>query len=297
LPSYDFSDAVVLVTGAARGQGRAHATAFARNGADIVAADAPGELSSTQYDVADAETLAETVRQVRETGSRAMGLELDVRDEDAVEGVVDEAVARFGRIDVLINNAAIGESGPLAEIPMERLRHNFDTNVFGTIELTQTVLEGMLERGNGRIIIFSSVGGKLVIPYFGAYHMTKFALEAAAESFRGELDHHDIAVSVIEPGAINTGFNERMNATKYKWFDENAHLGADMDRVTKYEAALTRTQHPTDSVTRAVIHAVESTKPKTRYVRPLWPYAPMLWLATAIPGRLRDWVLRKMAGV
>jgi short-subunit dehydrogenase len=269
----------ILITGARGGMGRDAALALADRGHEVFVGT-------------ETEPQAEAFK--RET-DRA-GYDIRIERLNLLDGNDHRKAADFAP-DVLINNAAIGESGPLAEIPMERLRHNFDTNVFGTIELTQTVLEGMLERGSGRIIIFSSVGGKLVIPYFGAYHMTKFALEAAADSFRGELDHHDISVSVIEPGAINTGFNERMNATKYQWFDENARFGADMDRVTKYEAALTRTQHPTDSVTRAVIHAVESTKPKTRYVRPLWPYAPMLWLATAIPSRLRDWVLRKMAGV
>ncbi|PSO43276.1 short-chain dehydrogenase [Candidatus Saccharibacteria bacterium QS_5_54_17] len=269
----------ILVTGARQGIGRDSAFALADRGHEVFA--------TTETD----EQAGELARKA-ETNGRQMRVErLDLRDQADHQKAVDFAP------DVLINNAAIGESGPLAELPMERLRDNFDTNVFHAIELTQDVLEGMLERGSGRIIILSSVGGKLVLPYFGAYHMTKFALEAAGDAFRGELTHHGISVSVIEPGAINTGFNERMNATKYQWFDEHARLGADMDRVAKYEAALTRTQHPTDSVTRAVIHAVESTKPKTRYVRPLWPYAPMLWLATAIPGRLRDWVLGKMAGV
>lgn len=199
--------------------------------------------------------------------------------------------------DVLINNAAIGESGPLAEIPIQRLRANFETNVFGAMGLTQKVLKKMIGRRAGRIIIFSSIGGKIVIPYLGAYDMTKFALEGAADALRQEVAHHGVSVSVVEPGAIDTGFNERMNAAKYDWFGKKSQLYADAGRIKKYEAALVRKQHPTDSITRAVIHAVESAKPKTRYVRPFWQYAPLVWLAAITPDRFRDWVLRKMAGV
>lgn len=198
--------------------------------------------------------------------------------------------------DVLINNAATSESGPLAEIPMERVRESFETNVFGTIELTQKVLRNMIERGSGRIIMVSSIGGKLVIPYLGTYSMTKFALESAADAFRQELSHHGINVSAIEPAAIGTGFNERMNATKYKWFDETYRLYHDVERIKKYEAMLVRSQHGANSITHAVVHAVESSRPKPRYIRPR-RYAPLMWLAGIIPDRLRDWMLRQIARV
>lgn len=232
---------------------------------------------------------AEELEKEIENSTHSIPVErLDVRDSGDHQKAVDFAP------DVLINNAGIGESGPQADIPIERLRGNFETNVFGTIELTQKILGDMIEHGSGRIIMVSSIGGKLVIPYLGAYSMTKFALEAATDAFRQELAPHGISVSAIEPAAIGTGFNERMNATKYEWFDENRRLYEDVERIKKYEAILVRDQHETNSIIRAVIHAVESSKPKTRYIRPRI-YVPLMRISGIIPDRLRDWLLRKMA--
>jgi len=195
----------VLVTGAARGQGRAHATAFARNGADIVAADAPGELSSTQYDVADAETLAETVRQVRETGSRAMGLELDVRDEDAVEGVVDEAVARFGRIDVLINNAAIWTVRDAVELSEESWDETIDVNLKGTWLCAKHVARHVRARGGGgRIVNVASIGGLVGTAASAHYAAAKHGVVGLTKTLALELAEHDVTVNAVCPTGVDT---------------------------------------------------------------------------------------------
>lgn len=267
----------ILITGSRAGMGRDYAFALADRGHEVFA--------TTETD----QQAQELRQEAKEKNHNIKVEKLDIRSPEDHQKAVD-----FNP-DVLINNAAIGESGPLAEIPMEHFKENFETNVFGTIELTQRVLKNMIKRKGGRIIIFSSVGGKVVIPYLGTYNMTKFALEGAAEAFRQELAHHNIDVSVIEPGAIATGFNERMNASKYKWFNNTNQLHSDLDRVKKYEELLVADQHPTDSITSAIIHAVESARPKARYLRPFWQYAPITWLATAIPTRLRDWVLSRMA--
>lgn len=259
--------------------GRDYGFELARRGHDVFA------TTETQ------DQAAELTREAAEKNVKLKIAKLDIRQEK------DYKQALTFRPDVLINNAAIGESGPLASIPMERLKANFETNVFGTMALTQAILKGMIERKGGRVIIISSVGGKIVLPYLGAYNMTKFALEAAADALRQELRHHGIGVSVVLPGAIDTGFNERMIATKYSWFKKGDRLYGDIERVRKNEQALIRNQHPTDPITKSILHAVESPHPKTRYVSPFRNYGPMVWLATAIPDRARDWFMRKLAGV
>jgi len=269
----------ILITGARQGMGRDYGFELARRGHEVLAT-------------------TETELQAKELRLEAeeRGLKLNIAKLDIREAADYEQVVEF-EPDVLINNAAIGESGPLAEIPMERLRANFETNVHGTIALTQEVLKGMIERENGRVIIISSVGGKIVLPYLGAYNMTKFALEAAADAFRQELSHHGIKISVVEPGAIDTGFNERMIATKYKWFDEKDRLHSDIKRIRKFEIGLITDQHPTDPITKTIIHAVESSKPKTRYISPFINYGPIIKFALAMPDRFRDWLVRKVNSV
>lgn len=266
----------ILITGAGHGMGYDYAITLANRGHEVFA--------STETD-----QQAKELEKVVEDSKHSIQVDrLDVRNFGDHQKAVDFAP------DILINNAGIGESGPLADIPMEQLRSNFETNVFGAIELTQKTLGSMIERGSGRIIMVSSIGGKLVIPYLGAYSMTKFALESATDALRQELAHHGITVSAIEPAAIDTGFNERMNATKYEWFGETCRLCDDAERIKKYEAILVRDQHETNSVVQAVIHAVESSRPKTRYIRP-WQYVPLVRIAGILPDRFRDWILRKMA--
>jgi len=267
----------ILITGARQGIARAYGFSLAKRGHNV--------LATTETD----QQAKELHQEVQKQGLNLKVEKLDIRNSKEYQRGVDFEP------DILINNAAIGESGPLANIPMERMRANFETNVYGTLELTQTIIPGMLKQGQGRIIIISSIAGKLVIPYLGTYAMTKFALEGAGEALRQELRSHNISVSLIEPGSIDTGFNERMNATKYTWFDEHNNLYSDLDRIQTYEKLLENDQHPPHAVTPAIIHAVESKRPKPRYVTPFWPYAPLVWFATnIIPDRMRDWLVRKM---
>ncbi len=239
----------------------------------------------------------ETDEQAEELRKEVTNANLDIHvDRLDIRNTDDYQKGTEFKPDVLINNAAIGESGPLAEIPMERVKANMDTNVYGTLALTQTIAQDMIQRQNGRIIIISSIGGRMVIPYLGPYAMTKFALEGAGDALRQELHHHGITVSLVEPGAIDTGFNERMIATKYEWFGEENLLYTDGKRIRNFERLLTGDQHPPQSVTPAIIHAVESQKPKARYITPFWPYTPLVFFVTKfLPDRVRDWLMRKMA--
>jgi NAD(P)-dependent dehydrogenase (short-subunit alcohol dehydrogenase family) len=107
VPTYDFDDDVVMVTGGARGQGRTHACKFAAHGADVAVVDVPGDVAASQYDLADEADLEATVNSVESHGSSALGIRADVRDEAAIRGAVDRTLDAFGRIDILVNNAGI----------------------------------------------------------------------------------------------------------------------------------------------------------------------------------------------
>ena len=170
-----------LVTGAARAIGAATAHVLTEHGCEVVA---------TARDVG---ALADVPAVAR--------LELDVTDPASV----DACLAAAGEIDVLINNAAIAEAGPLETYPLDRFRAAFETNVVGALRMTQAVVPGMRERGRGTIVNISSVQGRVATPLEGAYAATKFALEAMSETLHYELGHFGIRVVIIEPGYIAPG--------------------------------------------------------------------------------------------
>ncbi|MEK7146330.1 MAG: SDR family NAD(P)-dependent oxidoreductase, partial [Patescibacteria group bacterium] len=173
----------------------------------------------------------------------------------------------------------------------------FETNVFGTLRTTQIFADAMLKRKKGgRIITVSSVAVRLVIPFLGPYHMSKFALEAGFDAFRMELEPEGIWISLIEPGLIYTGFNERMADTKYEWLSAESLYKKNIPAMRHHDSTLTLRSHGTDSVVKAMIHAVESNKPKTRYVRPR-SYKRVLLALSFLPTRLRDKILRRSLGL
>jgi short-subunit dehydrogenase len=132
------------------------------------------------------------------------------------------AAAAAWDLDVLINNAGAGQTGPLADVPLARVRRLFDVNVFGTLAVTQAVLPRMVSRGSGRIIIMSSISGVLSAPAFGPYSMTKHALEAMGKALRTELADQGVDVCLINPGPYLTGFNDRMADSMWEWFGSDA---------------------------------------------------------------------------
>ena len=192
----------------------------------------------------------------------------DVTDENAIRSLVDE----IGPVDVLVNNAALGESGSLAEVDIERVRRIFEVNLFSTLALTQVALRGMIARQRGTVVFISSIAGRVPFPFLMPYSMTKFALSAAAAGLRAEMDQlgKGIAVCVVEPGAIHTGFNQSMAASKYAWMGPDSYFH---DQKEKMQAEEKRTfsfleAKTTDSVVAAIVKASEAKRPRLRYVAP-----------------------------
>src|SRR5215216_5171081 len=133
-------------------------------------------------------------------------LPLDVTDEDSMISAVDAVERREGAVGVLLNNAGYSQSGAVEEVSMEKVRRQFETNVFGLVRMCQLVLPEMRRQGFGRIVNLSSMGGKLTFPGGGFYHASKYAVEAISDALRFEARGFGVEVVVVEPGLIRTGF-------------------------------------------------------------------------------------------
>jgi short-subunit dehydrogenase len=208
----------------------------------------------------------DSVEEVKEKlGPEAIVQRLDITDPS------DRAMAAEWWVDVLINNAALADTGPLAEIDVDRIRELFETNVFATLELTQVVLRQMIQRHNGRIIFIGSLAGLVPTPYMAPYAMTKFALESVAFALRGELEPFNIDVTMINPGPYDTGFNREMMASKYEWLPEDSVYQNHLNLMRREDQKLRLIEKSeTSGIAEKIVEAVEAEKPKGRYSAPKW---------------------------
>lgn len=139
----------------------------------------------------------------------AIGMHMDVTEHSSVQSAVNKACAAFGKIDILVNNAGFGVRGAFEEIPDSYVRKEFETNFFGVLDVTRTVIPVMRLQGSGRIFNFSSILGRMAFPAMGIYSATKYAIEGFSESLSLELGAFGISVTLIEPGAYDTDFGHR----------------------------------------------------------------------------------------
>jgi NADP-dependent 3-hydroxy acid dehydrogenase YdfG len=180
----------VLITGCSTGIGRTTAEHLAGRGWTVYA------TARRPESIADLE------------GKGCKTLALDVTDESSMQAAVRTIEEAEGAVGVLINNAGYSQSGAVEEVPMDQVRRQFETNVFGLLRMCQLVLPGMRRQGWGRIVNISSMGGRLVFPGGGIYHGTKFAVEAISDAMRWEVRNFGVDVILIEPGLIKTEFGE-----------------------------------------------------------------------------------------
>ena len=197
---------VAFITGAARGQGRAHAVRMAREGADIIAVDIAGKLPScVRYDSATPEDLAETVRLVEAVDRRIMASAIDIRDFDGLCEVVDDGVAALGRLDIIVANAGIAAPQVWNEITPESFRDVLDVNVTGTWNTVMAGAQKIIDGGRGgSIVLISSAAGMKIQPFMVHYTASKHAVTGMARAFAAELGRHAIRVNSVHPGPVNT---------------------------------------------------------------------------------------------
>ncbi|MFB6092045.1 MAG: SDR family NAD(P)-dependent oxidoreductase, partial [Haloquadratum sp.] len=182
----------VLITGCSSGIGRATARAFLEEDWRVYA---------TARNPADVETLGEAGCEIAT---------LDVTDRDDVDRVVDRIVDEAGHVSCLVNNAGYGQFGPVEDVPTDQVHRQFDVNLYGPHRLVRAVLPQMREQGEGTIVNVSSVAGRVSFPGGGVYAGSKFALEAMSDALRNEVDEYGIDVVVVEPGPVESNFDDRV---------------------------------------------------------------------------------------
>lgn len=204
--SQSITGKVALVTGAARGQGRAHAVRLSAEGADIIALDIAGPLpSSVPYESPTPDDLAETARLVSANGGRVRTGAVDIRDFGALKDAVGRAVAELGRLDVVVANAGICSPAAWDQITPEAFRDTIDTNVTGTWNTVMATAQHLIDGGRGgSIILIGSAAGIKMEPFMIHYVASKHAVTGMARAFAAELGRHSIRVNSVHPGAVDS---------------------------------------------------------------------------------------------
>lgn len=269
-----------LVTGCSSGIGLVTAQRLAKRGWHVIAsARKPGDVQRL----------------------KSLGLDavlLNVADSNCIGKALDETLTLAGgRLDALVNNAGIAIPGAVEDLERETLQRQFDTNFFGTVELTNRVLPIMRRQGHGRVVMVGSILGRVALPWRGAYNASKFALEGITDTLRLELRGTDIRVSLVDPGPVRSRFrdNSLLNFDEYVDAARSPHreiyarlraeTGARKDRLPFTVDA--------ESVAVKIVRALESRRPKARYYVTVPAYA-LAFLRNVLPTRWLDALLVRL---
>ncbi len=234
---------------------------------------------------------------------RAEGLDsllLDLNDSASIRAAVAAVfVQTGGRLDALFNNGGFGQIGAVEDLTRDALREQFETNLFGWVELTNLVIPAMRRQGHGRIVMNSSVLGYAALSYRGAYSAAKFALEGLTDTLRHELHGSGIHVALVEPGPITSRFRENCLPHFKRHIDwrnsvHRAQYETQLARLNKPGPAAPFTLPP-EAVLEKVVHALENTSPRPRYPVTV-PSVAFWWLKCLLPIRAMDWVLLRASG-
>ena len=260
---------VALVTGATSGIGQAAALALAQAGFEVIGTG----RHTAQIAAHDGVTL----------------LDLDVSDDSSVSALVQRVIDRFGRIDVLINNAGVGSAGAAEENSVTQAQRVFDINVFGVMRMTKAVLPHMRAQGGGRIINLSSVLGFLPAPYGSVYAATKHAIEGYSESLDHEVREYGVRVLLVEPAYTKTGFDANVVQpdAPLPIYEQQRHVA---DEIVA--AAIASGDDPA-VVAKVIVAAATDTRPRLRYTA--GPLAGRVrTLRRIAPARAFDRQIRKL---
>lgn len=269
---------IILVTGASSGIGYESSILLAKKG----------------HKVYGAARRVERMEPLKEYGITPMSL--DVTSEESMQRCVADILAAEGRIDVLVNNAGYGYFGAIENVTLDEARRQLEVNVFGLARLTQLVLPSMREHGSGRIVNVGSVVGRVVLPFGGWYHVSKYSVEALSDALRMELKPFGIDVALIEPGGINTEWghiaaDHLEESCKDTPYAQSAQKEARLMHIAYSGKYLAR---PT-CVSRAIGKAVTARHPRHRY-HPGTGSRFLLWLHAILPVRWWDAIWRRFLG-
>ncbi|MBT8450427.1 MAG: SDR family NAD(P)-dependent oxidoreductase, partial [Deltaproteobacteria bacterium] len=224
------------------------------------------------------------------------GIACDISDDASVAALGSRIADAVGdrTVDVLINNAGYGAAGPVELVDIKEWRAQFDVNVFGTVAVTQVVLPFLRNSTRPRIINVSSVAGRVYVPFFGPYYSSKHALECISDVLRMELSDQGIDVTLVEPGAVQTGFQDHEDAMLERYASQSELYRKSIGRVVAWHRALADDGVQPEVIVETIQAAVRAENPKVRYVVPKLPPVAFIALARLLPSRLTDRLVRRI---
>jgi len=273
----------ILITGATAGIGLSCVESFCRDGHSVIG------IARGADKLRDLEARLGTFR----------GIACDIADEDSVAAMAAElgAVTGDGTLDVLINNAGYGAAGPVEQVSLRDWKAQYGVNVFGTIAVTQAALPLLRKSERARIVNVSSVAGRVYAPFFAPYYSTKHALECVSDALRLELEEQGIAVVIVEPGAVRTGFANHEDEMLERCADESDLYREPIRKTIEWHKGIVEQGITADQVVETIREAVLADRPRHRYVVPRFPSQAFIALANFLPSKLADAAIRKIIGL
>ena len=272
----------IVITGATAGIGLGCVRAFCADGHQVIGiARSVENLSSLEKELPG-----------------FTGIPCDLADESSLAdlGARLSDAADDGVIDVLINNAGYGAAGPIELVSLSDWKAQFDTNVFGVVGVTQAVLPLLRKAKGGRIVNVSSVAGSVYAPYFGPYYSSKHALECISDVLRLELREQGIAVTVIRPGAVKTGFSGNEDAMLERAAEASSLYREPIGHVLAWHDALVKNGIEPEAVVAKIREAVTVPRARARYTVPVVPSIVFVAIAKLMPARVSDAIIRRIIG-
>lgn len=283
------SQQVVLITGASTGIGAALAQILAQRfmGIRLVLA------------ARSAEKLETVATLCRKAGALVLAVPTDLQEIEQVEALATAAIAHFGRVDALVNNAGYGQMGPVELIPHQAAKRQFEVNVLGPLALIRALVPMMRDAGGGRIINISSLGGRLAFPFGGLYSSSKFALEGLSDALRMELAPFNIKVSVVEPGPVSTDFFvvaaqavEDSVATP-----ENTPYRAAFEKLKELEKQTSSRSWSSEQVAEVIVQALLHRHPRPRYIAATGGKFLLFLMTKVLPTKVVDAFWQRFYGI
>ena len=246
---------VAIVTGSTRGIGRSIALGLAKAGCNVVVA-----AKSTESTEKLPGSIFTVAAEVEALGAKALPVRVDVREAEQIENMAAKVLERFGRIDLLVNNAGYVQFGAIEESSIDDAQAQLDTNLFGVMRMLKAVLPVMRQQGSGRIINISSIVGRIASPYGGLYATSKFALEGLSEALSEEVRPFGVSVSLVEPGYVNTPIVSKSPTNPLAVYT-TGRQAAQQSLITNGKNGM-----EPGAVARAILRAATATtRPRLRY--------------------------------
>jgi len=283
------SEQVILITGASAGIGVALAKLLAERFMGI-------QLVLAARNVEKLETVA---THCRKAGAEVLVVPTDLENIEQIEALAKAAIAQFGRVDALVNNAGYGQMGPLELVPAIAAQRQFQINLLGPLALIRALVPLMRDQGGGRIINISSLGGRMAFPFGGLYSASKFALEGLSDALRMELAPFNIKVSVIEPGPVSTDFFvvaaqavEETVATP-----EHTPYRAAFEKLKELEQHTSSRAWSSERVAEVIVQALSDRNPRPRYIAATGGKFLLFMMTKVLPTRVVDAFWQRFYGI